>query len=370
MSTQRAPERAAAISLRGVGKSFGSVPVLKNIDLDIDAGQFCVIVGPSGCGKSTLLRLIAGLDTVTSGAVTIDGRRANEVPPSARGVAMVFQSYALYPHMTVYENIAFGLRLRGVRRQEVDERVMSAANLLELGALLDRLPKQLSGGQRQRVAIGRAISRQPRIALLDEPLSNLDAALRSQMRVELASLHERLGMTIVHVTHDQIEAMTLAGRIVLMNDGEIVQVGAPLELYRRPQTLFAARFLGSPQMNLVPGRIGAIGSDGIEVTWGAGCKARVRARAAGLALGDAVTLGIRPEHLELRADESALRAQIVRIEDVGDHSIVHLELAGGGGSLIAKTADRAVCKGQMVPCVLPAGSCHAFDGKGQALGLL
>lgn len=246
-----------SLTLTNICKSFGQLMVVKDVNLHVDTGEFIVFVGPSGCGKSTLLRMIAGLEDITSGELHIAGRNVTRLPSADRGIAMVFQSYALYPHLSVYENIAFSLRIAKLAKQKIDEKVRQAADVLQLGSYLDRLPKELSGGQRQRVAIGRAIVRNPEVFLFDEPLSNLDAALRTEMRVELSSLHEKLGSTIVYVTHDQVEAMTLADRIVVLNGGVVEQIGTPIELYLKPRTPFVAGFIGSPKMNLFTHRIGA-----------------------------------------------------------------------------------------------------------------
>src|SRR5918997_1430994 len=243
----------ANVSLKGIQKNYGTVQVIKGVDLSIDDREFCVFVGPSGCGKSTLLRMIAGLEEITTGDLIIDGQRVNDVPPSERGLAMVFQSYALYPHMSVADNMGFSLRLAGVSKEERRAKVAEAARILHLDKLLDRKPKELSGGQRQRVAIGRAIVRKPRVFLFDEPLSNLDAALRVQMRIEIAKLHHQLGATMVYVTHDQVEAMTLADRIVVLNAGAVEQCGSPLEVYHHPRNLFVAGFIGSARMNFLEG---------------------------------------------------------------------------------------------------------------------
>jgi len=261
----------ADLTLRDVRKSYGGMEILHGIDLDIASGEFVVFVGPSGCGKSTLLRCIAGLEDITSGEMRIDGERMNEVPPSRRGIAMVFQSYALYPHMSVYDNMAFSLKIAGERKAEIDRRVRQAAERLQLSAYLDRVPKALSGGQRQRVAIGRAIVRNPRVFLFDEPLSNLDAALRVATRIEIAKLKESMpGTTMVYVTHDQVEAMTLADRIVVLKDGKVEQIGTPIELYRRPANLFVAQFIGSPAMNILPATFEASG-EGMLVRLAAWC---------------------------------------------------------------------------------------------------
>jgi len=306
----------SAISLNTLRKSYDGHEIVHGIDLDIEDGEFVVFVGPSGCGKSTLLKMIAGLEEITSGDIRIGGRSVRGVPPAKRGIAMVFQSYALYPHMRVYDNIAFGLKIAGLGKTEIDKRVRDAARILQLENLLDRYPRQLSGGQRQRVAIGRAIAREPKVLLFDEPLSNLDAALRGQTRIEIGRLHQALKSTIIYVTHDQVEAMTLADRIVLLNEGRIEQVGTPLELYENPANLFVARFLGSPGINLVP--------------------------AASLGRGDAETIGIRPERVRLSADEKGATAvgSVELVEHLGDTSLVHVRLASGE-RLVAKVAGVA-----------------------------
>jgi multiple sugar transport system ATP-binding protein len=363
---QPAVSSASAISLRRICKSFGRHGVLRNIDLDIEPGQFCVVVGPSGCGKSTILRLIAGLETITSGELFIDGERANTIPPARRGAAMVFQSYALYPHMTVYENMAFGMRLARQDKGEIERRVQEAARLLQIEPLLERLPRQLSGGQRQRVAIGRAITRKPGVFLFDEPLSNLDAALRVQMRIELARLHERLGVTTVYVTHDQIEAMTLAQRIVILNAGEVVQVGAPLEVYHHPRTLFAARFIGSPQMNLFPGVVAQVLDGSLVVGLSNGTRVRTNVQGSAARPGDSVTLGIRPEHVQFTSEGLGLHAPVQLVEDLGDLSIVYIERETMDGLLIAKQHATRVRKGDVVAYEFPADRCHVFDRSGSA----
>jgi len=371
---------ASSIALRAIEKTFGKTRVLRAIDLDIAAGEFCVFVGPSGCGKSTLLRVIAGLEDVTSGDLTIDGKRVNDAEPKERGAAMVFQSYALYPHMTVRENIAFGLELGKMAKAEIEARVRDAARILRLDALLDRLPKQLSGGQRQRVAIGRAITRNPKIFLFDEPLSNLDAALRVQMRIEIAKLHERLKATMIYVTHDQVEAMTLADRIVILNEGGVVQVGAPLELYHRPKSVFAAGFIGSPRMNFLRGELAAAGEAGatVKLATGETIEARVDARAA--AAGAKVTLGIRPEHVALaRSGEGerdgdgdgaagTLRVRVGMIESLGDVAIVYLEhdTVDGVPLTVKREGEAGAERGEHVTCIFPANACHVFDADGAA----
>jgi multiple sugar transport system ATP-binding protein len=365
-----APSHAAPIvTLRGVGKAFGTTRVLEGVDLEIKQREFCVFVGPSGCGKSTLLRLIAGLESATAGDIEIDGKRVNDVAPSKRGIAMVFQSYALYPHMTVYENLEFGLTLARTEKAEADRRIREAARMLQIEHLLDRLPKQLSGGQRQRVAIGRALTRRPRIFLFDEPLSNLDAALRVTMRAELSRLHRQLAATMVYVTHDQVEAMTLADRLVVLNAGHVEQVGAPLEVYHRPRTRFAAGFLGSPRMNFIGGEVAAAGSDGVTVKLTGGGTITAAVAPGSTRVGDAVTVGVRPEHIGLVAvDGAPLSAAIQLVENLGDHSILHLDREQqDGGRVLVKIDKPPAGEGKTVGFVLPSEELHVFDAKGLAL---
>ena len=345
----------AELQLRGVRKVFGRTEVLRGLDLDIADGEFMVFVGPSGCGKSTLLRLIAGLDAPTDGEIRIAGEPVQSLPPAERGVAMVFQSYALYPHMTVAANLGFALRMDGRPKAEIAARVGRAAEILQLSALLDRLPKALSGGQRQRVAIGRAIVREPRVFLFDEPLSNLDAALRVQMRLELARLHQELGTTMIYVTHDQVEAMTLGDRIALFNGGGIEQVGPPLTLYERPATRFVAGFLGQPQMNFLPmlqldsaSRIAFTGrADAVPADW---------------------VLGVRPDHLQLLPEGFGLAGSVERVEHVGDAALAWVKLAHRGATLgvrLSPAGDLPAAGDRVSVCPLP-GRVHAFDGAGQA----
>jgi multiple sugar transport system ATP-binding protein len=357
-----------AILLRGIGKSFGRTRVLDGIDLEVKKGEFCVFVGPSGCGKSTLLRLIAGLESATQGELLIDGQRMNDVAPSKRGLAMVFQSYALYPHMTVYQNLAFGLKLGKTERGVADRRIKEAARMLQIEPLMDRLPRHLSGGQRQRVAIGRAITRQPRIYLFDEPLSNLDASLRVSMRAELSRLHKELQTTMVYVTHDQVEAMTLADRIVVLNVGHVEQVGTPLEVYHRPRTLFAAGFLGSPKMNFLAGKVADVATHRVVVNLDVGGSAAAHVEPAGLAPGDAVTLGIRPEHIRVVAgDLGAFSATVLLVEHLGDHAILHLDRRQIDGRILVKIDERRVKEGDVIRYELPPEDCHVFDRRGVAL---
>ena len=328
----------AAISMQAVGKRFGKTEAVSNVAFDIRDGEFAVFVGPSGCGKSTLLRLIAGLEDVSSGAITFDGRDVTELAPAERGVAMVFQSYALYPHMNVYDNMAFGLKLAKTDKRSIDERVRETARILQIEHLLERKPRELSGGQRQRVAIGRAIVRQPRVFLFDEPLSNLDAALRVQMRIELKRLHRELGTTMIYVTHDQVEAMTLADRIVVLNAGAIEQIGAPLELYHHPRNLFVAGFIGSPKMNFLAATVTAC--DATRVTLDLGTRRPVIAAvadAARLQPGAKVTLGLRPEHLkDTSADTAQLDGEVIALEHLGSETYVYLA-CGNDEPLVIKS---------------------------------
>jgi multiple sugar transport system ATP-binding protein len=315
----------ASVTLSRVRKRFGDTEVVHGVDIAIDDGEFCVLVGPSGCGKSTLLRMIAGLEEITDGEIAIGGRVVNRLPPKDRDIAMVFQNYALYPHLTVFDNMAFSLRLAGRPREEMRERVGAAAGILGLTDYLERYPRQLSGGQRQRVAMGRAIVRQPQVFLFDEPLSNLDAKLRVAMRTEIKELHQRLRTTSVYVTHDQIEAMTMADKIVVMNAGNVEQVGAPLALYDDPANLFVAGFIGSPAMNFLGGRLAANGG-GYDVVLGEGLRLPApRGLAAGLA-ENAVTLGVRPEHLAVRSE--GLPAEVVVVEPTGADTQIFCKLAG------------------------------------------
>ena len=358
------------LRLRGIRKSFGPVDVLRGIDLDIADGEFAVFVGPSGCGKSTLLRMIAGLEDIDEGEVAIGGQRINDVPPAERGIAMVFQSYALYPHMTVAENMGFALKMAGQPKAEVDAAVARAAEILQIGPLLSRKPRELSGGQRQRVAIGRAIVRKPQVFLFDEPLSNLDAALRVQMRIELSKLHKELGATMVYVTHDQVEAMTLGDRIAVFNGGRIEQVGAPLALYTRPANQFVAGFLGSPRMNFIRGQAlaGGAGAMKFEAS-GAGLIELPLPAGGRPSPADELVLGVRPEHLSVvRADEG-LAARIEVLEHLGDALIVHASLRGSRESVALRLAadHPGLASGQEIGLVPHAAHALLFDGSGRAL---
>ena len=318
----------AKVEFRDVRKSYGSAEVIHGIDMRVADGEFIVIVGPSGCGKSTLLRMVAGLETITGGEITIGDRVVNNLEPKDRDIAMVFQNYALYPHMSVFENMAYGLKIRGLAKADIGERVNRAAEILELGLLLQRTPRQLSGGQRQRVAMGRAIVREPAVFLFDEPLSNLDAKLRVQMRFEIQKLHRRLSTTTLYVTHDQVEAMTLAQRMIVMNAGRAEQIGTPMEVYENPATLFVAGFIGSPAMNCLPGMVEGSGQIALN---GGGTVFSTNGVAAA---GRRVTAGIRPEHLIPSSAESSLAGSVEMVEQLGADSLLHV--AYGGGNVIAR----------------------------------
>ncbi len=319
----------AGLALRDVRKSFGSVNIIHGVSLDIQDGEFTVFVGPSGCGKSTLLRLVAGLEDCTGGSVSIGGQDVTHVEPADRGVAMVFQSYALYPHMTVQENMGFGLKMTGTDRAVITERVGKASKILHLDQLLDRKPKQLSGGQRQRVAIGRAIVREPKVFLFDEPLSNLDAELRVQMRLEIAKLHKQLGATMIYVTHDQVEAMTLADKIVVLRAGIIEQTGAPLELYSNPDNLFVAGFIGSPKMNFLSGKIEKVGTGKVTVSVPAlGVSYEKTVSSANLSVGQDVVTGVRPEHFDHGA-AAKFSAAIDVVENLGGQAYAYAHAKDG-----------------------------------------
>jgi len=354
----------AKIRLKGVKKSYAKLQVVHGVDVDIADGEFIVIVGPSGCGKSTLLRMIAGLETVTAGEIEIAGRRVNEVEPKDRNIAMVFQNYALYPHMSVFDNMAYGLRIRGLARGEIEERVQRAARILELGEFLKRKPRQLSGGQRQRVAMGRAIVREPAAFLFDEPLSNLDAKLRVQMRLELQKLHRELRTTSIFVTHDQVEAMTLADRMVVMNAGAVEQTGAPLQVYDRPASLFVAGFIGSPSMNLLPGRLSASRE---TVDAGGGVRVPLPVELRAVARED-VTVGIRPEHLAAGDGPAALRFTVETVEALGADSLVHGMV--GGASVVARVEGHVTPRpGEALSFAPLPGKIHFFDSEtGRRLG--
>ena len=356
------------VELRGVTKHFGLVEVLQEVDLDIAHGEFVVFVGPSGSGKSTLLRLICGLEPISGGQVLIDGKLMRGVPPSKRGVAMVFQSYALYPHMNVADNMAFSLRMAGLPLQERQERVKKAAAILQLDALLHRLPKELSGGQRQRVAIGRAIVREPGVFLFDEPLSNLDAELRVQMRLELTKLHRQLGATMVFVTHDQVEAMTLADRIVVLRNGRVEQIGTPVELYERPANRFVAGFIGSPKMNFLAARVLAVHGTRAQLAIdGVAAPFEVAVARDQLAVGEAVTVGIRPEHLKPGLPGGVpLTMDVEFSEQLGGISHLHAP-NHPAGALIVWHEGAGDLSGQRLTVSFQPERCHLFSQEGEIL---
>jgi ABC-type sugar transport system ATPase subunit len=357
----------AKVTLKDVRKSFGRIETIHGVNLEINDRDFVVFVGPSGCGKSTLLRLIAGLEDITSGDLMIGGVRVNEKTPKDRGIAMVFQSYALYPHMTVYENMAFGLELSKTGKETVDQKVKEAARILELTPLLERLPKQLSGGQRQRVAIGRAIVREPKVFLFDEPLSNLDAALRVQMRIEIAKLHGDMGVTMVYVTHDQVEAMTLADKIVVLNAGRVEQVGSPLELYHRPRNVFVAGFIGSPQMNFIDSQIQSADSTGVKVSLPGGGSVVAQVSGEGVTPGEKVKLGVRPEHLMEREGDGTITSEVDAIEELGESHFLYLRSPDGRILTVRAPGDAPVRAHTRFTIGVPGEACHIFKGDGTAL---
>jgi multiple sugar transport system ATP-binding protein len=355
----------ATVRLRNIRKSFGGVEVIKGVDLDVADRQLAVVVGPSGCGKSTLLRLVAGLEDVTSGDLWIDGQRVNDVPPAKRGLAMVFQSYALYPHMSVADNLGFSLKLARVPKPTRLLKVREAARILQIEPLLERKPKELSGGERQRVAIGRAIVRHPKVFLFDEPLSNLDAALRAQMRLEIMRLHDELQATMLYVTHDQVEAMTMADVIVVLNGGTVEQVGTPLDLYRRPRNLFVAGFIGSPRMNFMPATIAAIGEAATTVALPGGTTLAVPAVSDRLRPGEKVSLGVRPERL-LLGEPGTFRGEVLAVERLGSATFVHVAVEGLGLTVQA-AEDQPVRVHDRVPVRVNGQTSHLFDASGLAV---
>ena len=356
----------ARLELRQVRKTFGDATVIHGLDLDVAHGEFCVFVGPSGCGKSTLLRMIAGLEECTDGQVLFDGADVTNHQPAKRGIAMVFQSYALYPHMTVATNMGFGLKIAKVAQSEIAAKVAAAAKTLQIEHLLERRPKDLSGGQRQRVAIGRAIVREPRMFLFDEPLSNLDAALRVEMRVELAKIKAQLNTTVIYVTHVQVEAMTLADKIVVLREGRVEQVGRPLDLYARPANQFVAGFIGSPKMNFLPVQAVASGSALLRVALEDGTQLQGACSEA-VAPGTALTFGVRPEHLQVvPVADAVLRAEVLVAERLGGETYFHLRLAGR--SAIARvTGDSRVAIGDAVGLAFDPALAHAFVPDGRRL---
>lgn len=357
----------STVTLRNIHKRYTDVEVIKGVDLDIHDREFVVFVGPSGCGKSTLLRMIAGLEEISSGDLLIDGERVNDVPPDKRGLAMVFQTYALYPHMTVAENMAFSLRLAGMSKQQRFERARDVARILQLEPLLNRKPKELSGGQRQRVAIGRALVRNPKVFLFDEPLSNLDAALRVQMRLELASLHDTLQATMIYVTHDQVEAMTLADKIVVLNGGFVEQVGTPLELYHHPRNLFVAGFIGSPKMNFLPVRVAAVNDSGTTVQLPGEASVTIPVRPGSLSVGDRATLGIRPEHLKLDANHPTLAGEVMVVEQLGGETFLYVRIGSGDTLVVQTDGDNPSRMHDRAFVQVNGDFCHLFDQNGMSI---
>ncbi len=356
----------ADIKIDKINKYFGNVHVIKDVSLEIKSQSFTVLVGPSGCGKSTMLRMIAGLEEINSGTISIDGKVVNNLPPKERNIAMVFQSYALYPHMTVFDNMAFGLKLEKRSNDEINDRVQEAARILQIQDYLKRKPKQLSGGQRQRVAIGRAITRKPKVFLFDEPLSNLDAALRVQMRVELAKLHDQLNATMIYVTHDQTEAMTLANDIVVLDEGVVSQKGSPMELYNNPKNLFVGGFIGSPKMNFIKSKILSKSSNKTEVDILDLGKINIPKTSESSYEGDFVQIGIRPEHLLVNKDGDAnWESKVLVVEKLGSGTFLYLEK--NGEMLVVQTdGDSKIKVGDNVKIGFDATRCHIFDKSNKA----
>jgi len=359
----------ATVQLKQVRKSYDTTEIIKGVDLTINDRELAVFVGPSGCGKSTLLRLIAGLEEITSGDLLIDGERVNNVAPAKRGLALVFQSYALYPHMSVAENMAFSLKLAGIPKAERQKKVSEAAHILNLETYLDRKPKDLSGGQRQRVAIGRAIVRNPKVFLFDEPLSNLDAALRVRMRLELTKLHKQLNATMIYVTHDQVEAMTMADKIVVMQAGVIEQVGSPMDLYRSPRNLFVAGFIGSPRMNFLPVVAKEAGPTGVTVALPDGTVFHVPVASEWTEPGEKMTFGVRPEHMSL-VSEGGLPAQVQVVERLGGESYIHVQIASGETLVVKVDGEIEATPNQQIQLKMNEKFMYLFDRKGDAMKAL
>jgi len=359
----------ASLRLKSVKKRYDETEVLHDVNLEISDGEFVVFVGPSGCGKSTLMRMIAGLETVSAGDLMIDDVKVNDVPPAKRGIAMVFQSYALYPHMNLYDNMAFGLKMAGLPKPEIDRSVREAAKILHIDHLLDRKPRQLSGGQRQRVAIGRAITRKPKVFLFDEPLSNLDAALRVKMRLEFARLHDELKTTMIYVTHDQVEAMTLADKIVVMSAGRVEQVGAPEELYHFPANRFVAGFIGSPKMNFLSGTIDAVRDDGVVVLFDGGATQLVAVEGRDAHVGDSVVVGIRPEHIEVApvGETHGFDVTVLALESLGDCAYLYSQAEMAADGIIARVPPLTRYKrDQRLTLSASPTHCHLFNASGNA----
>jgi multiple sugar transport system ATP-binding protein len=363
----------ARVTLKNVSKSYGKTPILHDIRLDIDHGELVVLVGPSGCGKSTLLRVLCGLEDISSGELRIGDDVVNDLPPAQRGIAMVFQSYALYPHMNVYRNMAFGLKIHGANKADIDTRVRDAAKVLHIDHLLERLPRELSGGQRQRVAIGRAIVREPRLFLFDEPLSNLDAALRAKTRIELSRLHRDLGATMVYVTHDQIEAMTLGDKIVVLHEGRVQQAGTPLTLYQQPVNRFVATFIGSPTINLMPARVLECSAQGARVQLRNGCEVAAMVDGSALQVGDAVEVGLRPEHCQVLpagtapgASDAAFDAEITLVEHLGESNLLYLSTDDGQELIVRGDGNAEVRLGDSVIVRAAPQAFYLFKADGVA----
>ena len=357
----------ADVKMSSIYKSFGNTEVIHGVDLEVEDHEFVVFVGPSGCGKSTLLRLVAGLEDVTQGEIEIDNERVDHLPPAKRGIAMVFQSYALYPHMNVYQNMSFGLRLAKTDKNIIDQKVREAAEILQITELLERKPKELSGGQRQRVAIGRAIVRDPKVFLFDEPLSNLDAKLRVQMRIELTKLHRELNATMIYVTHDQVEAMTMADKIVVLREGYVEQVGAPLDLYHKPANKFVAGFIGSPAMNFMDGTISGISDKSVELELNSDLKIKIPCQPGNdAATGSPVSAGVRPEHLELTSEKEAkLRGEVFAVERLGGETYLYVNTESNKELTVHAAGDKVVSVGDSVSIGFSPNTCHVFDRQGQ-----
>lgn len=357
-----------SVTLRKVCKAYGDNLISKDVDLDINDGEFVVFVGPSGCGKSTLLRCIAGLEDITSGELFIGDKKMNDVPPSERGVGMVFQSYALYPHLNLFDNMSFGLKLAKEDKSKIKARVDNAADILQLGHLLERKPKALSGGQRQRVAIGRTLVAQPEVFLLDEPLSNLDAALRVQMRIELAKLHKRLGCTMIYVTHDQVEAMTMANKIVVLDGGNVSQVGKPLELYHYPKNRFVAGFIGSPKMNFINVQIVEVEKERVKVELASHASFWIQVDGSTVEKGARMSLGIRPEHfLPVGEGDVEIKGKVQVVEKLGNETQVYLNLDHVDADVIYREIDTLdVEVGDQYEISIPTHRCHLFHSDGRA----
>lgn len=358
----------ASVALRNVYKAYGDVVISKDVNLEIQDGEFVVFVGPSGCGKSTLLRMIAGLEDITSGELLIGGKRMNEVPPAERGIGMVFQSYALYPHLSVADNMSFGLKLAGTKKAEITQRVNQVSEVLQLAHLLDRRPKALSGGQRQRVAIGRTLVAEPDVFLLDEPLSNLDAALRVQMRIEISRLHKRLERTMIYVTHDQVEAMTLADKIVVLDGGSVAQIGKPLELYHYPANRFVAGFIGSPKMNFLPVKATAAEPQRVQIELPNRQQVWLPVEGTNVQVGSNLSLGIRPEHLLPSHDaEVTLEGDVQVVEQLGNETQIHIQIPAIRQNLVYRQNDVVlVDEGAKFAIGLPPERCHLFREDGVA----